>query len=674
MDGRQIEPIVAETELVMDVTSDTIIQAVLDACPDSIFVTDSKGVILQANRHAAESLNTEIAKLTGVAIFDKVPAGATEVLRALCQSALETGAPAMKDEERDGRFYETLIKPQSSGAETLLTIYIRNITKRRQAELDLEKARVELEVRVTERTAELTREVTERKFIETSLKQSEERLRDITLAAADQFWETDTELRYTFVSHPEDDFWRAGEDLLGKQLWGVAPEWQDEDAWAEIKLLTEQRKPIRDFRFRRNLKDSDTGEGLLYLRISARPFYDENGKFQGYRGTTSNETAEMIAKLKADELWQQFAEAMENLTEGFVLWNADEELVFCNSQVVNDAPEEMRPYLVPGILRNKYLELYRQCDDITELDERHQDWFSILLEPGAASIAEFKHGDRWIMVRGQRLKNGALAVFHSDVTDQRNREEELTKAHEAAEIANRTKTEFLANMSHELRSPLTAILGYSEVMQEGTFGPIGNEKYEGYVDNIRTSGLHLQQLIDDILDVSAIEAGKLTLHDEAVSIHQILESVQLMMAIRIEEAGLEMVADLPDSLPMLRADVRRIKQILINLLSNAIKFTPEEGLITLRVRLSEDGDLKIDVSDTGIGMDDDGILVALRKFGQVDGSMTRDQEGSGLGLPLTKGLIAAHGGSMEITSAPGHGTTVTVIFPAERMIDLQEAV
>jgi len=146
------------------------------------------------------------------------------------------------------------------------------------------------------------------------------------------------------------------------------------------------------------------------------------------------------------------------------------------------------------------------------------------------------------------------------------------------------------------------------------------------------------------------------------------------MAIRIEEAGLEMVADLPDSLPMLRADVRRIKQILINLLSNAIKFTPEEGLITLRVRLSEDGDLKIDVSDTGIGMDDDGILVALRKFGQVDGSMTRDQEGSGLGLPLTKGLIAAHGGSMEITSAPGHGTTVTVIFPAERMIDLQEAV
>ncbi len=141
-------------------------------------------------------------------------------------------------------------------------------------------------------------------------------------------------------------------------------------------------------------------------------------------------------------------------------------------------------------------------------------------------------------MRGQRLKNGALAFFHSDMTDRRNREDELTKAHEEAEIANRTKTEFLTNMSHELRSPLTAILGYSEVMQEGTFGPIGNEKYDGYVDNIRISGLHLQQLINDILDVSAIEAGKLNLYDEEVSIHQVLESVQLMMAIRTEEAGL----------------------------------------------------------------------------------------------------------------------------------------
>lgn len=255
----------------MDGTSDPIVQVVLDACPNSIFVTDSTGVILQANRHAAESLDTESDNLTGVAICDMVPADAAGVLRDICRAALETGAPVLKDEERDGRFYETLIKPQVSGEDTPLTIYIRNVTKRRQAELDLEKARDELEVRVSERTAELTREITERKFIETSLKQSEERLRDIILAPVDRFWETDTALRYRFVSDPEGNFWRGSEDLLGKQLWGVAPEWPDENGWAQVKRLTEERKPIRDFRFRRKRNDADDGDDLLYLRISAEP-------------------------------------------------------------------------------------------------------------------------------------------------------------------------------------------------------------------------------------------------------------------------------------------------------------------------------------------------------------------------------------------------------------------
>jgi signal transduction histidine kinase len=135
-----------------------------------------------------------------------------------------------------------------------------------------------------------------------------------------------------------------------------------------------------------------------------------------------------------------------------------------------------------------------------------------------------------------------------------------------------------------------------------------------------------------------------------------------------------MVTHLPDSLPFLRADVRRLKQILINLLSNAIKFTHDDGLVMLRAGLTDNGDLKIDISDTGIGMDDDGIRTALRKFGQVDGSMIRDQEGSGLGLALTEGLITGYDGSMAIKSAPGEGTTVTIVLPKERLINLKEAV
>jgi signal transduction histidine kinase len=247
------------------------------------------------------------------------------------------------------------------------------------------------------------------------------------------------------------------------------------------------------------------------------------------------------------------------------------------------------------------------------------------------------------------------------------RSRQLAKARDAANHANRAKSEFLAHMSHELRTPLNAINGFSEIIKDEMFGPVA-PRYREYATDIHRSGMHLTALINDVLDLSKIEAGKLEMEEENIEPAAVVESCLHLVRDRAHKASLRLLTDMPSELPTLKADERLVKQMLLNLLTNAIKFTPEGGRVVASVRLVDDGRLAFAVSDTGIGIAAEDLPKVLEPYGQVATARDRNPEGTGLGLPLVKKMVGLHGGTLSLDSAPGVGTTATLAFPSTRTI------
>ncbi len=247
---------------------------------------------------------------------------------------------------------------------------------------------------------------------------------------------------------------------------------------------------------------------------------------------------------------------------------------------------------------------------------------------------------------------------------------DLQIARDWAETANRAKSEFLAVMSHELRTPLNAIIGFSEIIKNQTFGPVGSVEYREYAGDINDSGQHLLELINDILDFSKVESGAQELFEEDIEVPRVTETVLRLVRQRAKEREVELELDLPDGLPLLNADERKVKQILTNLLTNAVKFTDSGGTVTLRAWCGADSGFVIQVVDTGIGIASEDIPKALSQFGLVDSNLNRKFAGTGLGLPLTKALVELHGGYLDLQSQVGVGTTVTVRFPAARIVQV----
>jgi two-component system cell cycle sensor histidine kinase PleC len=360
----------------------------------------------------------------------------------------------------------------------------------------------------------------------------------------------------------------------------------------------------------------------------------------------------------------RLVDALETSREGVMLVAPDGKIVMSNSTLRGFFPN-IAFSLMPGTQFDTALELIQGQLAPTQAPSE---------DINTSGHAELELADgRWLRMTGSATSEGGSIIFLSDFTAIKEREESLRRAKREAEAANASKTRFLANMSHELRTPLNAIIGFSEIISGQFFGALGNARYLDYSSDILRSGRHLLAVINDVLDLSKSEAGKMVLAARETDMRDVLKDCITMIREQCAEAGLTLsVTGIDHALPM-TGDAAKLRQIFLNLLSNAIKFTEKGGRISLDACSTADS-IAVTVADTGIGMDPEDVEIAFQPFSQVDNRLERRYEGTGLGLPLTKALVDLHKGNIVIDSARGRGTRITVSFPRAIREELLEAI
>jgi PAS domain S-box-containing protein len=510
------------------------------------------------------------------------------------------------------------------------------------------------------------RDVTEHMRIEKALRESEQRFRDYAATASDWYWETDAEHRFFDPWGKSDDDGLSWTKRHGLRRWEFADDFDSEpEKWREHIATLERHEPFRDFVYRVVLP---SGAAVQYS-VSGKPVFDASGTFLGYRGSGRDVTEHKRIEAALRESEQRFRDYAETASDWY--WETDAEHRF-SDQWTRESERGLTSARRLGKRRWDFAadienepEKWREHMATLERHVPFRDFvYHVILANGAAQYVSisgkpvFDPSGRFVGYRGSGR----------DVTEAVLAAQALRRAKQEAETANAAKSLFLANMSHELRTPLNAILGFSEVISRELLGQLGNPRYREYAEDILRSGRHLLEIISDILDMSKIEAGKLELHEEEIELPDLARTCLPFIRQRAEEAGVEIEFDLPADLPRLRVDDTRLKQILLNLLTNAVKFTPSGGRVSLSAARQPDGALCITVRDTGIGMDKAGVALALQPFHQIENPAAKRFEGTGLGLPLTKRLVELHGGTIEIASTLGSGTTVTVILPAARIL------
>jgi PAS domain S-box-containing protein len=359
---------------------------------------------------------------------------------------------------------------------------------------------------------------------------------------------------------------------------------------------------------------------------------------------------------------------LDRASDGVMWTNAFGKILYVNDaacQLLLKSKEELLRSTIHGLRdfhsldqwREHWERLKKQGSFTTEENLRH--------DPDQEKVIEFT--ENYLLFKNKEFN----CAFMRDVTQRYQEEQELILAKEQAEAASRSKSEFLANMSHELRTPLNAIIGFSSLMHSEIFGSLGHEKYREYVGDIKESGDHLLSIINDILDLSKIEAGQFQLFESKMSLSKMFVSALRIVRGRLEAEKIVLIDDIPDDLPTLYGDERALKQVVMNVLSNAMKFTPERGSVRLSCHYDaviQDFPIVIQCADTGVGMREEDIAKALKPFTQIDNSYARRHDGTGLGLPLVQKLIEMHQGKLHIKSAPGEGTTVSLFLPRERVL------
>ncbi len=429
----------------------------------------------------------------------------------------------------------------------------------------------------------------------------------------------------------------------------------------------------------------------IWLRVRCELSHGTNDAGLHLIGIAVDITEQKSLAEKTVEADLRLRDAIETIPEAFVLWDAGDRLVLCNShfQRLHKLPDSA---VTPGTSYETVIEVGSMPEVRTRLHETGAP------APGARTFEAQLEDGSWLHISERRTKDGGYVSVGTDITRIKEHEQKLvdndlrlratvidlkrsqgalerqaieladlaekySKEKNRAEEANQTKSKFLANMSHELRTPLNAIIGFSEIMESGMFGTLGSEKYQEYCHDILTSGHYLLEVINDILDMSKIEAGRMQLDMEQLDLSKTLAESLRVVSGRADDKNLTLDADIEGTIAVV-ADRRAIKQIIVNLLSNAVKFTPEGGKVVVRSRVLG-GSIMLMIADTGIGIPQQSLARLGRPFEQVESQLTKTYHGSGLGLAIARSLTHLHGGSMRLRSRLGTGTVVCVSLPCD---------
>ena len=380
-----------------------------------------------------------------------------------------------------------------------------------------------------------------------------------------------------------------------------------------------------------------------------------------------------ITELKAREqalhkTEQHFRDALDALNEGFALFDANDRLVLWNQRYRELFPL-IPDLIVPGA---RFADLIRGAayrGQNVEALENPEEWIADRLAAHRNAAGSFEHqfsDGRHVWVTERRTADGLTMSTYVDITTLKLREQELRNAKVAAEEASGAKSDFLAKMSHELRTPLNAVIGFSDTMRMELLGPIQIPRYKEYLNDIYESGNYLLSLVNDLLDLSKIEASQMKLAERTVGLAELIDSCRRMVEQRAEAHSIRLTFAVPSDPPVVRADENALKKIVINILANAVKFTPAGGAVTVRCDTDDTGEVVISVADTGNGIAKADLERVMQPFIQLQTGA--ENSGTGLGLPIAKALAELHGGSLDLASTVGVGTTVTLRLPAERRI------
>jgi two-component system, cell cycle sensor histidine kinase PleC len=426
-----------------------------------------------------------------------------------------------------------------------------------------------------------------------------------------------------------------------------------------------------------------TGGHWIWLRVRCELSLSADGGLH-LIGIAVDITEQKSLAEKTVEADLRLRDAIETIPEAFVLWDAEDRLVLCNShfQRLHKLPDTA---VTPGTSYETVIEVGSMPEVRTRLQETGTH------APGARTFEAQLDDGSWLHISERRTKDGGYVSVGTDITRIKAHEQKLiendarlranvidlkrsqteladlaekySQEKNRAEEANQAKSKFLANMSHELRTPLNAIIGFSEIMGSGMFGVLGSDKYQEYCHDILTSGKYLLEVINDILDMSKIEAGRMKLDMEELDLSKLLAESLRVVSGRAEDKHLTLDADIESTISVM-ADRRAVKQIFVNLLSNAVKFTPDDGRITVRSHVLSDS-IVLMIADTGIGIAPTSLRRLGNPFEQVESQLTKTYQGSGLGLAIARSLTSLHGGTMRLRSKLGTGTVVRITLPRD---------